>query len=676
MRKILVIIIMILLSFEVRATNYYFSAAGNDGSLTGSIVAPWKTLAKLSSVFASRVPGDSLLLNRGEVFFGQITIGRAGTFAAPITIGAYGTGAKPVVSGYMDVIPWTNLGGNIWESTFSVSTLPTCNMVAINDVSVAMGRTPNYPNYYTWQNRTTTSITSTDVAGANYTGSELSIFTATYIQNRHPITGQTGNTLNFTTSGDLWQPTAVGYFLQQFHIQNSPATLDVQNEWYYNPTNGKMRMYSTSMPTNVKVAIVGSLVTWTSFKDYVHIDNIVFEGSNENCMNVDGVKWTRIENCDFKLIGGNAIHGASFGGARTFVTNIVNNNTFHYINNMAIDVTEGYVITNSSFIHIGMLIGMQSPPTAARTTPNKTGIAVSVKDDSSIVSGNTFDSIGLVAIYHFAENTRIYNNFINRACTGNGYRDDGAIYTWNGGASPRTFTDNKIYNNIILNTGSFSSAIYFDFQSNGYEAYNNGISRAQRGIWCGQATKNISMYNNNIFDAADGEGSITVDTHTGNNSGFSILNNILTAKTAASFSLWTITDNATRVMPAPFICDGNVYARPMSINTPIQSYLYGATPTNQSYTLASFRTLNGQDATSTISPISISNVADMRFEYNETDINKTISLPFDYIDPRNNHYNGTVTLLPHTSVTLIKFGPVTGIIPPSFNHINHNNIIH
>jgi hypothetical protein len=39
-----------------------------------------------------------------------------------MTFGAYGTGANPIITGFTTVSSWSNLGGNIWESTSAVST--------------------------------------------------------------------------------------------------------------------------------------------------------------------------------------------------------------------------------------------------------------------------------------------------------------------------------------------------------------------------------------------------------------------------------------------------------------------------------------------------------------------------------------------------------------------------
>ena len=149
MKTFLALLLVCFLN-SASANTYYFSASGNDANTGTSTSTPWKTLSKFNSVFSSLSPGDNVLFNRGNVFYGSITIKKSGTSGSPITIGAYGTGANPVITGFTTVNAWTNLGSNIWESTSAVSTLSATNMVVINGVNTAMGRYPN-SGYLTYQ---------------------------------------------------------------------------------------------------------------------------------------------------------------------------------------------------------------------------------------------------------------------------------------------------------------------------------------------------------------------------------------------------------------------------------------------------------------------------------------------------------------------------------------------
>jgi hypothetical protein len=82
------------------ATCYYVSPTGSDSNLGTRPSAPWRTLGKVQSFQAKLRPGDSVLLQRGGVWYEQFDIiNMNGSSGFPITIGNYGTGNLPVIDG-------------------------------------------------------------------------------------------------------------------------------------------------------------------------------------------------------------------------------------------------------------------------------------------------------------------------------------------------------------------------------------------------------------------------------------------------------------------------------------------------------------------------------------------------------------------------------------------------
>ena len=194
-------------------------------------------------------------------------------------------------------------------------------MVVINGVNTAMGRTPNYPNYYTWSSHGTSgsnTTVATSLSGTpNWTGAELAIFSTSYTNVRHPITAQSGGTLTYATtpsSPDIWQNDP-GYFFQQFQIQNDIRTLDTLNEWYYNPSTKKLDIYNTSMPTNVQLATVDTLI-WTNNKSYVTITNLTLTGANKDAISIASSSNLKITNNTISYIGGTAIYGININHSK------------------------------------------------------------------------------------------------------------------------------------------------------------------------------------------------------------------------------------------------------------------------------------------------------------------------------------------------------------------------
>src|SRR6185312_3861507 len=135
MNKLIITLIFFFICLQTQATQYFVAANGSASNNGTSTSTPWN-LAKVNSFASSLVPGDQVLFNRGDVFYGSLTISKSGSSGNPITYGAYGTGANPIISGFNSTaITWSNLGGNIWESSAAVSALTTLNMVVINGVN-------------------------------------------------------------------------------------------------------------------------------------------------------------------------------------------------------------------------------------------------------------------------------------------------------------------------------------------------------------------------------------------------------------------------------------------------------------------------------------------------------------------------------------------------------------
>jgi len=118
MKLILALIFPFLLHAQ---TTYYVSSAGSDAANGTSTGTSWKTPNKVTG--SNFVAGDSILFNRGDSFYGELskTITTA-TEADRIVFGAYGTGEKPIIYGDLTGAVWTATPGrdSIWQ-TFSGS---------------------------------------------------------------------------------------------------------------------------------------------------------------------------------------------------------------------------------------------------------------------------------------------------------------------------------------------------------------------------------------------------------------------------------------------------------------------------------------------------------------------------------------------------------------------------
>ncbi|MGH2647652.1 MAG: right-handed parallel beta-helix repeat-containing protein, partial [Ginsengibacter sp.] len=375
-------ILFLLTNVHAYAGNKYISEATGNDKNPGTKLLPWKTIAKVSaSVFK---PGDSVLFNRGEVFYGKLIINNSGTSANPIYIGAYGNGAMPVITGFTTVTNWEKSGNNIWESSSSVSTLPTLNLVMINEKNIAGGRFPN-TGYLTFQSHNDkASITSNALSGASdWRGADVIIRTAHYLIAKGNIIRQVSGTLYY--SGGYSEPTDNwGFF-----IQNDVKTLDAQNEWYYNPSTNKIKIYSKGLPGNIQVASVDNLI-YDYGKDYIKVENIELKGANSSGMIFTSANHITIINCNISFCG---VDGIRADGTSSYMD--VENSKVSDCNNSGI---ASYGLTQPGFIIKNNIVKRTGLNTNAIQSNSNSYGAINCPGSNALIQYNIVDSSGYTGI--------------------------------------------------------------------------------------------------------------------------------------------------------------------------------------------------------------------------------------------------------------------------------------
>ena len=644
--RFLLVLALLCNTVIANATTYYFSTTNGDDSRTSAQAqnqaTPWKTLAKLNSFFNSLNPGDFVLFQRGDVFAGSITVTKDGTNGNPITLGAFGTGAKPVISGFTTVSAWTNLGSNIYESTSAVTTLSTLNMVVIGDTSRAMGRYPN-SGYLTYQSHSgNSSITSSSINSAttDWTGAEVVIRMYRWVIDRNKINSHSGGTLNYTANGGDYDPSNnFGFF-----IQNDARTLDQQNEWYFDPVNKKLRVYSSAVPANVKVATITNLLT-VSQKDYITIDNISFEGANDKAVYNYAGQYFILNACDINYSGTDAVN-AYPNSPNIKIENCQISNS----NNAALylGASQNITVRYNSITNSGIFPGM-----GKAINSSFEGIASS--GNGCNISNNSVINSGYCAIKFDGDGTIVNNNFTNNFCF---VKDDGGgIYTYPG-QGPRVYTQRTVKNNIVINSpgataGTNSSessghGIYLDGNASNIDYIGNTIANCSYGLFL-HGPQETNINGNTIYNCSRGLFLIKYNSVPMTN--ISCIKNIFFARLTSQYPAYF--EPLATTMPASFVADSNAYARPIDDNKTVWMDING---TNVYYTLSEWKSFTGKEAHSIKSPVAISTVNDLRFEYNETSTAKTISLGTNYIDVRGVLYQGSITLQPNTTAVLIKSG--------------------
>ena len=302
--------------------------------------------------------------------------------------------------------------------------------------------------------------------------------------------------------------------------------------------------------------------------------------------------------------------------------------------------------------------------------------AVVVNGANSIIEYNSIINTGHMGISMRQSNGMIARyNYISYF--GMTKYDAGGIYSWNATSSP--VTSRIIDHNLIINSKQTSDGIgtslpslfgiYLDGNSNHTFITNNTVANCKNGdgihiLNSGTCTiTNNVCYNNGnqlaFLHAFNGGTALT---------GLVVKRNIFFSKASNQPTLYFRDDDNIHFRTFGQ-ADSNYYARPIDDNASTQTVIL-YTGTNR--TVSGWQSFSGQDAHSKKSPKTITDTSDIKFVYNETGSNKTISLPYNYIDVKNVSYNGTITLAPYSSAVLIKNGS-TGTLLPAVNPANTVN---
>jgi len=487
MKKLLCILLFPIQAF---ATNYYVSNSGSDAA-AGTIAAPWASIAKVNSSMGSFVAGDSVLFQREGTFTGTLTISKG------IVFGAYGSGNLPILTGFYTIPSWTAAGTNLWTATIP-SGLNNVRLLTINGQITRVGRYPNYADNTSGWIRYTNTLTAVSPinvsAGSSiptsFVGGELVLFKNNWNLDVMPITGQSGNTFTCTNPAGMYGITANGFGDGNwgFFVQNNLATLDLQNEWHYNNSTKVVTIYSTSSPTGtIKIPRQTNIVNLGSTSN-VTLENLDIQGCTEKAVTGSGSNQT-IKNCIIRFAQG---WGIDMRGSSA----VISGNLVRDIGSNGIWVTNSAIIQENQVKAVGIIEGLAGlTNSGAGTQGNQDnqhqGIEIETGSSAVVYCGlNNIDSTGYAGIRYYGSNITIEKNVITYPCIMKS--DGGGIYSWDqdGGV---TFTNRRVKNNVILNSGKTLFGTSYP-----------GLSTQGYGIYCDAGTSNVLIDSNIIGPSLSG----------------------------------------------------------------------------------------------------------------------------------------------------------------------------
>ncbi|WP_227686916.1 right-handed parallel beta-helix repeat-containing protein [Spirosoma arboris] len=629
-------------------TTYYVASNGSDANNGKSATSPFQNLAKINSLPLQA--GDVVLFRRGDTFRGTLQLTESGSASSPIVIDAYGSGNKPILSGAIPITNWTSIGTNIWQAS-----CPTCGDQVTglyrDNTSLPLGRYPNLDatnkGYLTVQSHVgKTQLTSQQALSTNWTGGEAVFRPVQWILNRSKITGRSGNTLTLDGSGNYDIANNWGYF-----IQNHPATLDQNGEWYYNPTNKTIQLYnSQANPNSQQIAATAfaQAVNLASVS-FVTIRNIQISQSLNTGLLATNSSNLVITNNDITQSGED---GILIQGSGQQI--LVEGNRIEEVNNNGVNIADYQNVTfrGNTVRSIGLLpgrgksgdgnyVGFQSKSTA-----------------NTLIENNVLDNIGYNAL-NFSTNTTIQRNQISNFCL---IKSDGSgLYIWNG--NQQALTNIRLLSNIVFNgigapegspsgTPTAANGIYLDDCTTNIEVRDNTVYNCKgAGIYL-HGSSTITITGNTVYNNSETQLSIKSANSCQPRTNV-IQNNIFVSRSTDQYTAKYESSQNDLASYGQF--DNNVYARPFDDNLKIFA-VYNNT-TGASLSLAQWQSKYGKDPNSANSPVTYTsgNPDDyIKLFANPTANASQVTLDGTYRDARNVVYTGQVTVPAFSSVLLLK----------------------
>jgi len=472
-------ILLLLIPILASSATYHIKNGGNN-ALTGlSDAQAWETITYLNSVFYTMTAGDSVVFNRGDVFYGRIYPTKE------VIIGAYGTGADPIITGFTEVTGWTSIGGGIYSKSISPQT--AINFITIDDELMGMGRYPDKGKYLTVKSHATNvSITDGQIYGGTqyWDNAEAVIRKNGYVLDRCTITDHTDSTLTYTSLGSSDEATN-GYY---YFIQNSIKTLTDFGEWSYSA--GTLSVYFGELDPDdfvVKAPTLDTLYYNYSFPD-VTVTDLNFTGANLTAVLLKEVDNSVVKNCTISFAG---------TGIYTQATDaVIEYNTINDVYLKGIEcIWDNDLVRYNTITDVGMIEGMAKAGSIIAGIDNS--------GDGNTIEFNTITNSGYHGIAFAGTGTKINKNFISYFCVN--LNDGAGVYTDNNIYTGRQITDNIILNGVGRSAEpygqpDFAQGIYMDTESDDIMVSGNTIASCSgKGIMVSNAN-NIDIWDNILYN--------------------------------------------------------------------------------------------------------------------------------------------------------------------------------
>lgn len=507
--RILSVLGWILAALPGSAATYYLSSTRGDDRHSPSEVqnrqTPWQSLQRLNQFIPELAPGDSVLLKRGDVFYGTLQLKKSGSPEKPIVFAPYGEGALPVITGLSALTDWESQGSGIYSVELPAGIGPI-QVLTLDGAPQPIGRYPNsdepnkgylIPEALPAKNQVRHEVFQ---GPWNWVGAELVMRKNHWIIDRQKIVSQEGNTLTFLPGSDYETKKGYGFF-----IQNHRNTLDQHGEWYQDQTSHRLYLYlKDANPEVVKIEVgtLENLVTTLPNTRHVVLYGLHLRGANGTALLIRGGSHFRFSSGKIEHSGENAVLAQNMDHLvleQSEIRNAYNSGIYLRSGNFQATIRDNRIANTFLFPGMGQ-------------NGDNNGFALFSISDADTIARNSIVNSGYVGIGFRGSHTLVKNNLVDGFCLTKG--DGGGIYSYTGKSNPgytnRVVTGNIICNGVGAREGTPlqgtdlpapAEGIYLDDNAEQVLVTDNtvyGISN--KGIYL-HNTQHITVRNNLVFDA-------------------------------------------------------------------------------------------------------------------------------------------------------------------------------
>ncbi len=509
-RFILVInILSIIQAFNVSGKNYYISNSGNDNNSGTSPFSPWKSIDKINSNISNISGGDSILFDRGGIFFGQLNISKSGSAGSSIIIGAYGEGARPILSGAILLSNWSVNSGKIYSTDIQ----STVKNIFVDDKEMTLARYPNNGWLFTTSGNGNNGFYDGQLFQADnyWNGANVRIRSINWAYEYRKVSSYQNKTVIFDKSLSYSLTANLG-----FYFDNVLSELDSASEWFFDDSAKRIYFYPPSDKNPNELNVYGSIYDYGIKTDwtisYLLIRDISFKmyaiaGAwfGSTCSGIS------IINCVFD----NCTTGIEIDGnpATNILIdqNIITNSNARAIYGYSL---QSSVISNNTIKESGLIPGYGTDGVNGAL-----GICIAGFPEDNSVYKNIVDSTGYIGIRCDGQNNTVKNNIVKNSMLT--LSDGGAIYCWGNSTLNSSIVANYIENvqgnsESCPDLATLAMGIYLDDYSSYISILNNTVVNANgNGIFIHNSNNNI-ITGNITFNSAKGGISYAEDITGGN----------------------------------------------------------------------------------------------------------------------------------------------------------------